>query len=53
LQVFARILSPNNPPLRGIIEFWWVEGAETGIRSCQERFGHLKRFISIRRIKLG
>lgn len=33
LQVFGRILSPTNPLFRGIMQFWWEEGAETGIRS--------------------
>jgi hypothetical protein len=33
LQVFGRILSPTNPPIRGNMQFWQVEGAETGIRS--------------------
>jgi hypothetical protein len=33
LQIFGRILSPTNPPIRGIIQFWQGSGAETGIRS--------------------
>jgi hypothetical protein len=47
LQVFARILSPNNPPVRGMIQFWWGDGAETGIRSLNRQNERLKIFISI------